>query len=535
MHRLNSSSGSPRPLERGANASNSQAIPPQDPQSAPELASNVLVSKLARVPLRNASAARQFLNELALGQTPTDHARSAASVFNDLIEHEAYDLFVDVFDAYNALHRSRAKVSGAPFTTSLPLRLPRDWNPVHLNEMDEALRRVHAQQVVVMRPYPAAVLAEEADTQTQSDEEGGHWPESDGDSVAESDGDSSSEPLGKEGEGRWPRDPAPAALSRCIATLLGVRGGTTELLMHTALEDPETVAKALAHSELQAIELGAGYCPQGHVLSELEMHTCATLMRGLTACSTLTHLSLAHRDLVHLHAIVDELHAAGLGLREVDLVGQAIEVRNVRPAPTDGLNLPCDLGADSAPIVLFMTRVAQFKTLSQVIVHAEVHSTDDLSFAFLEPLSFHDALAHLSIFGDANTAGSPDTTDAMLASAEFSITCPSLTYLAWNAGVIVPDVAEAAYENKRWREGDEKHDRLTPLLKDPRFRLHTWRLIGTRPPPMDLRALFAVLADNKTLVHLDLSGGFMDLNAVLDLLTFLMSNSTLSTLRLPTA
>ncbi|QHE83973.1 hypothetical protein [Hydrogenophaga sp. BPS33] len=109
--------------------------------------------QLERFALDDAAAAEKLMTHVAHGQALagvdqyTTATVIAAGVFNDLIQHEAYDLFVEVFTACNKILKAHAEADGKPFKATLVLKLPLDWKPSKPEEMRAAFLRLEVQRV----------------------------------------------------------------------------------------------------------------------------------------------------------------------------------------------------------------------------------------------------------------------------------------------------------------------------------------------------------------------------------------------------
>ncbi len=467
-------------------------------------------SQIEHVALRNPALALVLFDHVEHGRVSTDHGRLAQRVFNDLIEHEAYDLFATVFTAYNRLHQAHAKTSGAPFCTRLLLQLPEGWapSPDQQNVMLEAFRRIQVQDLEVVRP-PA---------------QGAHRDESCADDGVSDDSDAGEEEESQESTSGLPSAdvagvPVPAAVSTCVvAMLLEERCGVTGLVVNGAMADVQLLADALPRSKLNAIELGDNASGEWNgALTPQELDTYLRLMTGLATCCTLQHLSLGHRDLVcvspHLEAF------DGPALVSVRLVGDDLELANLDGTPQlvkDPLGEPA--GAQEAPVVRFMEAIARFETLSRVEISAAVDSVDSLSTAFLRPLQGHKSLTRLEIVCDQDNPGTTDTTDALPTVVEFAADCPQLTHFKWQIGlnfVLKGSRETLQAEDQKWKSRALRVANDLVVMKrrlnDKNLPLKSLKLIGMGLPPEDLQALFDALAEDSRLEVVDVSGGMMNL------------------------
>ncbi|MDO9437475.1 hypothetical protein [Hydrogenophaga sp.] len=517
------------PYDRRSGAVNRLSAP-----NSPANTSSAWASQVERVDLRKPAMALAFFDHVAHGRASPDQRCFAQSIFNDLIEHEAYDLFAEVFTAYNRGCQAHAKTSGTPFTTMLELQLPEDWEPSFekRNDMVEAFRRIQVQQLAV-RCFSV-------------DDHEHHVDDYVADGLADHEDDREEDPSLAQTTALQPTQvaaafvggPVPAAVSRCVvAMLLEERCGVTELLIEGAMADAMSVSRALPHSRLNAIELGNDTAaPWNRVLTEQELDTYLQLMAGLKTCSTLEHLTLGHRDLVCVSEHIEAFD--GPALVSVALVGDSLQLTN---DPVDE-----QAAADQDLTVRFMEAIARFNTLSTVTVRATLGSCEDLSAAFLGPLQGHKSLTQLKILDLQGNHDSPDTTDVLPTVIEFAADCPKLTHFTWATGANPVEHPErTAAEVQRWKERAPRMTNDLEVMKsrlnDKDFPLKFLRLTGMRIPPEDVQVLLGTLShaapfeEGSRLEFLDLSEGVLSLRLVHGIGLALRHNNWLKKFMLPSS
>ncbi|MDO9437476.1 hypothetical protein [Hydrogenophaga sp.] len=498
-------------------------------------------SRLDKVALADPSTATALLERVVNGLVHPVAAAIAQAVFNDLIAHEAYDLFADVFNAYNP------HVGEAP--SSLTLRLPQDWICTAPAARDAAFARIQVQRLEIVRPpiVPPDSAAHDNALASDDDDHEDQPPER----VALAD-------LAAQAH----RDtPVSAAACDCIAALLRL-GLTTELVVHGALASPERVVEALAFSPLVSIELGDTEATILR-LSATEQQTYKTLVSGLAHCPALTHLTLGHAELANLHQEMEALLVEGaLKLTSVKLAGHAFDVPSA--GEVDEMN---DIDSSDEevgradeqrkPIIeiaSFVRAVAKIKTLTEFKVNAFADSVDKLSAIFLKPLEHHPALTRLEVVRTGEIRVIPQNKKALPTVIAFAKNCPALTHFTWAVGTLVTSAGDhmdqqramgaevlMSHDVKAMADtlrGDASANR-TPYLgprraQVPSFRLQSLALIGMPLSSDAIRALLQSLElTNSPLRDLNLSGGFMDAQAAAELINWLQNNLTLNTLELP--
>lgn len=454
------------------------------PVSTPQALQTRWVDQINQIALADADAARALMTEVARGETVSTAPRAAQAVFNDLLAHEAYDAFVEVFNAYNALLKSHAEAEGKPFRSTLVLQLPHDWRPRAPAALSEALGRIHAQCVQVRRPMS------------------GHGVEGTAPTPGTTHGDKT----------RTRNMPVNGAVCQCIVDLL--KAGTTELAIHWPLAEPSWVATAITDGQrLQSIVLGAAR--QNKNATALEKSCYGELTNAAMKCATLWHLG------IHQPGLIAPL---AFNVRGLQREGPAVQSVSLR--------LPRDLSLET-DIKTFMEVAARFTSLSEISIDGECTESADVLKGILGPLTGHPCLKRVHIAGGA--IGCFDTNQLIVLASVivFARSCPSLTHFTWDAKS-VGNVIRHVMEHFRW---DPRLFDLVPeiaaALKDPSFKLQVLSLMGFIIPAGAAESLFSALADNTSLQSLNFSGCFMEMLATKILMQALKNNFTLKHIALP--
>lgn len=459
--------------------------------------------------LANREWAKELVEQIAYGRTdlyPTD-SEYAQIVFNELIRSEAFDLFEEVFTAYNEIEKVHAESAGKSFVVTLVWGPQRDWEPSaeKKEEMKGAFCRIGVQRLVMVLPPKLGDLC--------------------GVSMA----DGLKDIVGSV------EDAASTAVSTCVVAMLK-NAKLTELAVSGAMLDPGTVAKALPFSGLQSLELGRLLDPP---MSKQALLTCATLLKGVSTCLTLTHLTLDHQDLVHLYPIFAEFH--GPALKSVKMLGQSLTVNDPPSLPplAPGSHDP-GTAHPRHPMVCFMEAIAnQFKSsLVEVEVNALVESLHGLSVAFLTPLRGLPALNRLELACNAHTVPAFDTSDALMVVAEWATGCPAMTDFAWDCGEREIDLVDFDTVRQQWAERSVVKATELALLKErlesEDCKLKRLKMSGACIPPQDLDILFDAIAQKLKIEHLRVRGGGpMSLELMHRLPKLLQDNEWLKQLELP--
>ena len=462
-------------------------------------------ASLNSVALTDASAAQNLLEQVAHGIASPNDAPLAQAVFNDLIQHEAYDVFVEVFTAYNAIRASHVRAPNEPpFKTSLTLQLPADWAPTGPAAFEAALQKVHVQRLEVVHP--------EVD-------------ESRFQPLQKTNGPIRSFFPGGPGNVFDPHEharihqnraivaekydaPVPEAACDAIVTLL--QTGTTELVVRGNLTRPNMIARALPASALQSIELGH----RNHYARDMSSATIdsyGTLMQGVTKCGTLQHLILRQAELLTLHASVDGL---GLGCPAL----KSVQVRNDSSRGPDSCLAP------------FLETVAQCENVEKVTI--KNLTTFDLTKEVFGPLSKLSTLTTLDLELPFS-AQIHDVGDwgVMAEVMRFSKSCPSMKHL----NLIAPAIETHTdfWSRTSHLSAIQSADRAMTdeFLQDPTINLETLTVSGLPITHLFLSAIFAKIP--KTLKAFDFSGCIVSANATLGLPETLIHNETLHTGTLP--
>lgn len=459
---------------------------------------------IGHTPLASSDAVADLLTELAAGKLSTHSETAAQHVFNLLIEHEAYGVFVAAFEAFNQIqtHRAGRDPHGESlFKSELVLQLPADWKPAFRAEMEAAFEKLSVHKVVLELP-------------PQQEEDAG--PTAQASSVGDGDGRSESSD----------EDDAvavPAAVSRCVAAML--KGGVETLDVRCALTDAHSVAEALKTSSLQCVELGSNASDFKHIrLPEEDLKSHGRLMAGLGGCASLQELRLAHPSLLELAPKLELLHAgAGSRLNTFRMTGVSVHV---------GVGTLADMLTSTDPWVVAL---AQFKEISTIEMKVTSRFLDQVIETVLWPLRGHPSLSRLSLVGEAWNLPVHHNVGVLSYLSQHLAACPALEAFSWNAGT-VPENAAAQLNNVDFSQaaGNDPFGPISTLLANSTCRLRLLKLGGLVMAPTDVMELVTVLAHNKSLRVLDLSECAMSINAYTALMAALLENTTLEKILLPT-
>lgn len=497
-------------------------------------------SKLRSVSLRDLAGAQKFFEEITQGFAPPDDAPKAQAVFNDLLAHEAYGVFVEVFTLYNDLRKHQARgPDEPPFKASLTLQLPCRWKPTWPAAFNAALERVQVERLEVIRPavYEPSAMTVARDrlndfasgVRSRLDSQGSTYR---------------AQRLKRESEAQRQRaeaekianDPVPAAVCEGIQTLL--QGETAELVVRGRLKSPMAVAEAVARSaRLRSIELGeldpwegdpedlpadlkadarelARHAPDPRTLTPAKMNSYETLMGGLARCKTLENFSISQEALVKLH------------IRWADFDPEHAHLKSVRVMrPSDPLEI-YPMGSD---IVAFMKGVAAFRTLTEVSLHTRYWSLSDLVKGVFEPLANHPTLTKLEIVQDGSSFEGANSLSAMPSAVAFWTSCPSLTHFTLDGGHL-------RESNMAWSlQAAPAFDAQATAVfrRNPTCRLRSLTMTGVLLPPQYFLAFCEMLGENTSLEDVNLSGCCVNVETALKLPNILKNNWTLRTCRLP--
>ncbi|MDO9434471.1 hypothetical protein [Hydrogenophaga sp.] len=439
---------------------------PTSGPSAKTLAAWTLL--MDEVQLDDATTARAFLKNLARGHA--DNAGTARAVFNDLIAHEAYGLFAQVFAATNTLLKAQAKADGRAFTSTLVLKLPHGWKPTAPALMHETFAAAGVQRVEVLRPDPAQASDAPDD----------------------------------------PTDLAiPEAAGDVVATLL--RAGASELSVSGVLAHPAGVRDAMrASNTLTSLELGEARL---HRLTALEKACYETLLIGWKS-DRLKHLTLRQADI--------------FSPLQPDAKAELPSWPALASLNLGGINV------SSIPRVRWLLSVAtQSQGLKAVSLSFIETGTHPYIESTLTRLKYHRSLTHVSLQGAAISPNSPACLRVLDLAIELAHSCRSLTHFAWDSGNRhVSGAAQAMARNFNFLDIRDWLQRpsaaVEAALGDPNFKLEWLSLTGMYFSSGGLASFFRGIAVNKTLRGFDFSRSSVCARATTILTTSLKTNHTLA-------
>ncbi len=465
------------------NSNSSNSTPqPVAPKTAAQWVAGWMAA-LKRTPLQDRAEVMDVLNNVAQGHA--GEPRNAQAVFNDLIAHEAYGVFVEVFAAYNAILASHAQAYGKPFKSTLMLELPRDWAPSAPEEMKKALARVNVQRVEAYRPPSSCAQAE---------------PEI--------------RPVNMLGlrpvePGPKPEWDIPVSAAACEAIAALLKGGATELSVCGALDDPFVVQEAMdANVAFESLELGEA---RNGEPTEFEMVGYAALLMGKSTSSRLKQLTL--------------LQAGLLGYLYTHVSQQAPSL-----AALQSLTVKGGTRASCPHIEWLLAAVAKSVSLTTVSLSIPVDDADHLVEGILGRLKSHPTLAELAVDGPRYKNGSAFFPIFAIVALEVAASCPSIRSLAWDTGTNFRDAAAAmaaAYGMDPSPELLARAVAVGEALKNPAFKLQWLSLRGFLMPRYVQDILFEALAENTWLENFDLVKSGIDIASTQKLTASLSVNTTL--------
>lgn len=491
----------PQPLQ-SSNSSAQTAAPTQDHRLDSWNAS------LATVALKDAAAVQTLLEQVAQGIASPKDAPLAQAVFNDLLCHEAFDVFVEVFSAYNAVREAQVREpNDPPFKSSLTLQLPANWTPTGPAAFHAALQKVQVQRLEVVHPE-----VDESKFQPLT-------------ATSELSTLNSLLSFGRVS----PIDPQEMALVNsnralvaeqydaavpevvCDAIVILLQGGTTELSVRGNLAKPTTVGQALSASALQSIELGHEN-PFWSAISTATLDSYRALMQGLTKCETLQHLILGQSHLLSLHANVENLAPGCPNLKSLHVQSNTIS------------------SGEASDLASFMKIAAQCGNLKMVTIKNV--SKAAVSKDVFGPLSKLSTLTTLDVeLSSSSLLRGAEDWSVMPEVMRFSRSCPSLKHFKLN-GPAIPIELSFGFPYLNFPPSDDWA--TTDFLSDPTINLETVAVSGLPISHLYLSAIFGAIPGNKTLTAFDISGCLVSVNAVLGLPESLIHNETLRIGKLPT-
>lgn len=257
------------------------------------------LDQLTSLPQSVSAQVQDFLLKMSRG-----HAQDPAlaqTVFNTLIQHEAYELFVATFLAHQDMERTQAEAAHQPYTSTLCLQLPDGWTPRAPAALVAAFEKVQVDRLEVLRaPAPQAPDQGGASTQT------------------------------------------PVCADVCEAILKLLQSGTRELCLQVALADAKAVGRAIgASQQLVSLSLGdpLGFGPMD---AEEQANHHLVMLLGALKSSSLRQLALHGRE-------------------PVAVLVQFMATRQTSNLPWTSLTLACrNNGADVNTLLLDLPRILRW-------------------------------------------------------------------------------------------------------------------------------------------------------------------------------
>lgn len=233
---------------------------PQEPRvaQAPDAILGAWIEKLQFIALQQHPQVRDLLTNVAKGQVFADNEAAAQGAFNVLLQHEEFEVFAEVFEAYNRLQTDKLtdqNTGVSSFVSTLTLQLPKQWTPERTSPetMLDVFERIHVDKLVVVAPDALS--------------------------------------------------PVPASMGPCIQALLK-SGKTTALIVHGLLRPGFLGGTTFANSALRSIEL------DGDAPPEVLRLAFRDLMGSLVTCSTLKHLTLKHAAFAQFHPYIGKFESS---------------------------------------------------------------------------------------------------------------------------------------------------------------------------------------------------------------------------------
>ncbi|MDO9435056.1 hypothetical protein [Hydrogenophaga sp.] len=466
---------------------------------------------LGSVALKDGDAARKLLAQVANGFAPPDDAPLAQAVFNDLIQHEAHAVFVEVFNAYNGVRAAQVRAPGEPaFKSSLTLQLPADWQPSDPAALQAMLQKLQVTRLEVIHPKvdtsPYGALSDptaKAHISSLMTFQGDLDVNMEAVAQVEVIHDLAS---------RQHDLAVPKAVCESIVTLL--QAGITELVVRGRLAMPEEVAHALSWSQLRSIDLGHEN-PYADAVSTATLDSYGVLMQALAKCASLEQLVLERSNLLSLHAKIEGL---ALGCPKL----KSVQVNDGDTSNGVGSN-----------IAAFAKIAAQCKTLEVITLKGV--STHALPADVFEPLRGHPKLATLEIRCPRGfVVRRAEDWGVLPALVRFSKSCPSLRHLKLLSPPISGGAAPLVSHEFLKVHPSTDEAMTAEFLLDPTIDLETLTVTGAPISHLYLSAVLTSIENNKTLTGLDISECLISAQAALDWPSALINNETLRTGKLPT-
>lgn len=242
---------------------------PQQPGVAqsPDAMLDAWTGKLQYITLQAHPQVLELLSNVSKGLVSSDNEAAAQGVFNVLLQHEEFEVFAELFEAYNRVQADKfidPDTGVSAFVRSLTLQLPKHWTPERTSPeaMLKVFERIHVDKMVVVAPDALS--------------------------------------------------PVPASMGPCIQALLK-SGKTTSLAVHGLLRPGFIGETAFAHSALRSVELDGDAPPNVLRLAFTD------LMASLAKCTTLKHLALKHAAFAQLHPHIGKFESS---LEAIQLIGR---------------------------------------------------------------------------------------------------------------------------------------------------------------------------------------------------------------------
>ncbi|QHE85544.1 hypothetical protein F9K07_11860 [Hydrogenophaga sp. BPS33] len=430
-----------------------------------------------------------FLESVAHGQVP-DH--DATAVFNDLIAHEAYEVFADAFNSYNNSLKSLPDNAGKPFKACLKLQLPQGWAPTAPQAMQAAFERTSVQRLEVLPP-PAA-------PQVQAANDDSAWTFFDGDG------------------GSRPNALIPSAACNMVKVLLTKPSGVSELSIQGVMEDAPTVVLAVSNStSIESLELGDPLI-HGHRPTEEAMQH-GKFFANVATCTKLKNLSVPD-------------------MKSLAYINMRMREDPQRMPSLTSLTLNSISTIQSSISTEFLKILKETPQLDEVTLTIRTGHANVALKQLLPTLKDQPSLTRLKASHEAGIQPTLEGADFMPQVFQLLKDRPAPTqqlefHYRPRPDLLASESMNLLYKNEGVDKLQERSAVIEDTLKSASCPLQKLSATGLPMLPGHQRSLFAGIADNTSLEELDLSHSCIDIEA-LDILAESLKRNPHISVTLPT-
>lgn len=449
-----------------ANPSALNGAPPPVPTQTSLRWVHDLTLRLERFDLSDRAAVLTLLNQVARGVG--SDAIVAKAVFNDLIAHEAFEVFVEVFTANNAILQAQASAAGRPFKSTLILQLPQDWAPTARAAMVEAFGHIALHRLEALSPADCF---------------------------------------------------APISNVACegIASFLS-RAGVTEFALCGELACPSVVQQALNMSRTPLDTLELGWTDRQQTSNGQASYEALINVGKVRA--HLKHLTI-HNGNVTLY-FADALH---VWLDMPALKSLSLQQCAPRSVPQVLALLNDVVKYQKLAVEKGTAQSRPFTQLSLSFTDARVEDSLGDLFAGLKKVSLTHFDLQTHDFGY-----SPLCLTFVPLGAEFAFTSPGLTHFKWDSGIVIENAAEMMNTLLRMAPTEDFRQRpasMVAALKNSNGTLQLFSMTGFPVTQGAQCVLFEGVEHNTSLQVVNLSGNCLDIEATQILPRALAANWTI--------